>query len=958
MENECAHTNEGISMTLEPLTLQEALPAPRCIQDESTAIAEEMETVNLSDDPVIQKHVLLSKHLTPEERNHLISLLKEFKDVFSWSYEEMPGLDPKLVCHTLNVESEAKPVVQSRRNYHPNDEMQIKQEIEKLLASGFIKPINHPTWLANIVPVKKKNGQVRVCIDFRDLNKACPKDEFPLPNMDILIDSTAGQGMLSFMDGFSGYNQIKMATRDAEKTAFRTPYGNFYYTVMPFGLKNAGATYQRAMTAIFHDMMGKEVEDYVDDLVVKSRTRGDHWSTLRKVLGRCRLYNMRMNPKKYSFGVSSGKFLGFIVYKRGIDVDPNKVKAIASTAPPSSQKELKSFLGKLSYIRRFIPGLAAAIKAFTPLLKKGTKFMWNNECKKTYEMVQKLITRLPTMKAPIPGVPLKIYLAATDTAIGALLAQDDGNGVEHPVYYVSRLLGEAESRYPSTERVCLTLIYEAQRLRHYFLAHKLHLMVKTDPVRYLLTKPVLSGRLARWLLQLSEFDIECVSPRAIKGQAVIDMLALFPGNEEASLMQDIPGGLQEMVGMLIDNELESKKPWTLFFDGSATSNGGGAGVVLTDPTGNTKAISFKLRFPCTNNIAEYEAFVIGMSTAIEMGVKRINVIGDSNLVISQMKGDFAVKEATLAPYRTMAEKLVGMFDQAILEHIPGATNRYADALATLGSKLSFTNEQPNVVVVQRTKPSTEALILPEVPETDDWWNSVKGSLASQGKEINLKTLKDYVILHEELYIRLSGGILARCICEKEARQRLHEVHEATCGLEQVISLYRRLQRKGYYWPKMKEQASEIQTSCLKCSMSPSEEEVFAVAATEDWRTPYLMFLINNTLPTDTRYRYKLKKTSKRYFVDGEVLYRKGFNGEPLRCLNTVESMQVLNEVHAGECGEHQGKRKLYQQLLSLGYYWPTMQKDAHLKVKKCHTCQAHANLSHKPLTLLQDMRTP
>ncbi|KAK9921977.1 hypothetical protein M0R45_030466 [Rubus argutus] len=158
-----------------------------------------------------------------------------------------------------------------------------------------------------------------------------------------------------------------------------------------------------------------------------------------------------------------------------------------------------------------------------------------------------------------------------------------------------------------------------------------------------------------------------------------------------------------MVGMLIDNELESKQPWTLFFDGSATSNGGGAGVVLTDPTGNTKALSFKLRFPCTNNIAEYEAFVIGMSTAIEMGVKRINVIGDSNLVISQMKGDFAVKEATLAPYRTMAEKLVGMFDQAILEHIPGATNRYADALATLGSKLSFTNEQPNVVVIQRTK---------------------------------------------------------------------------------------------------------------------------------------------------------------------------------------------------------------------------------------------------------------
>ncbi|KAL6208662.1 hypothetical protein ACLB2K_019609 [Fragaria x ananassa] len=186
----------------------------------------------------------------------------------------MPGLNPSLVCHTINVEPGPKPVIHARRNYHKEDDVQIKQEIEKLLACGFIKSIKHPTWLANIVPLKKKNGQVRICIDYRDLNKVCPKDEFPLPNMDMLINSTSGQGMLSFMDGFSGYNQIKMAARDAEKTAFRTPYENFHYTVMPFGLKNAKATYQRAMTAIFHDMMGKEVEDYVDDLVVKSKTRG------------------------------------------------------------------------------------------------------------------------------------------------------------------------------------------------------------------------------------------------------------------------------------------------------------------------------------------------------------------------------------------------------------------------------------------------------------------------------------------------------------------------------------------------------------------------------------------------------------------------------------------------------------------------------------------------------------
>ena len=143
--------------------------------------------------------------------------------------------------------------------------------MQKLPSAGFIKPIQHPRWLSNIVPVKKKNGQIRCCVDFRSLNKAYLKDKFPLPNKDLLIDSAVGSAMFSFMDGFSGYNQIRMAPKDAEKTAFRTPMGNFYYTVMPFRLKNTGTTYQQAMTAIFHDMMYQELEDYVDDIVVKSK---------------------------------------------------------------------------------------------------------------------------------------------------------------------------------------------------------------------------------------------------------------------------------------------------------------------------------------------------------------------------------------------------------------------------------------------------------------------------------------------------------------------------------------------------------------------------------------------------------------------------------------------------------------------------------------------------------------
>ena len=176
--------------------------------------------------------------------------------------------------------------------------------------------------------------------------------------------------MFSFMDGFSGYNQIRMAPKDVEKTAFRTPMSNFYYTIMPFGLKNVGATYQRAKMAIFHDMMHQELEDYVNAIVVKSKKREEHFYVLKKVFERCRAFKLRMNLLKCAFEVSTGKFLDFLVHSRGLEVDPTKATAIATIKPPVMVKELKSFLEKVSYIRRFILGLASITSAFTKLLRK------------------------------------------------------------------------------------------------------------------------------------------------------------------------------------------------------------------------------------------------------------------------------------------------------------------------------------------------------------------------------------------------------------------------------------------------------------------------------------------------------------------------------------------------------------------------------------------------------------
>ena len=223
--------------------------------------------------------------------------------------------------------------------------LKIKEEVTKQLKVGFIKPIHQAKWVANVVPVPKKDRKVRMCVDFRDLKNACPKDDFPFPHIDVLVDNTARSALMSFMDIFLGYNQIKLAPDDITKTTFITEWGIYCYTVMAFGLKNARVTYQRMATFLLHDMMHNEVEVYVDDMIVKSKDRGSHAINLRKFFERIKEYRLRLNPQKCTFGVTAGKLLGFLVSNRGIKIDPSKVKAILEMPPPKSEKEIRGFLG-------------------------------------------------------------------------------------------------------------------------------------------------------------------------------------------------------------------------------------------------------------------------------------------------------------------------------------------------------------------------------------------------------------------------------------------------------------------------------------------------------------------------------------------------------------------------------------------------------------------------------------
>ena len=227
-----------------------------------------------------------------------------------------------------------------------------------------------------------------MCVDYTDLNDACPKDRFPLPRIDQIVDASNGHGMLSFLDAFSGYHHIPMYPPDAEKTSFITPHGLFCYNVMPYELKNAGATYQRLVTKMFRPLLGKTMEVYIDDMLIKSKERTDHANHLQQVFDLLRTYGMKLNPTKCAFGVSAGLFLSFMTTQRGIEANPSQLKAIIESLAPSSRKEVQQLTGRLAALGRFISWFIDRLKPFFATLRGANWAGWNEECDKAFTQIK------------------------------------------------------------------------------------------------------------------------------------------------------------------------------------------------------------------------------------------------------------------------------------------------------------------------------------------------------------------------------------------------------------------------------------------------------------------------------------------------------------------------------------------------------------------------------------------
>ncbi|RVW74239.1 Transposon Ty3-I Gag-Pol polyprotein [Vitis vinifera] len=302
--------------------------------------------------------------MTQEETQSIQNILRSNHDIFAWTHSDMKGIHPSIASHKLNVFPAARPIRQKIRRFHPDRQRVIQDEINKLLEAGFIREVSYPDWLANVVVVPKKEGKWRVCVDYTNLNNACPKDSFPLPRIDQIVDSTSGQGMLSFLDAFSGYHQIPMSPDDEEKTAFIMPHGLYCYKVMSFGLKNAGATYQRLMTKIFKPLIGRSVEVYIDDIVVKSKTREQHILHLQE-------------PKRHRS-------------------QPGSSQSSHGDTSSRNKKELQRLTGKLVELGRFIARFTDELRPFFLAIRKAGTQGWTDNCQNALERIKHCLMHPPS----------------------------------------------------------------------------------------------------------------------------------------------------------------------------------------------------------------------------------------------------------------------------------------------------------------------------------------------------------------------------------------------------------------------------------------------------------------------------------------------------------------------------------------------------------------------------------
>jgi hypothetical protein len=448
------------------------------------------------------------------------------------------------VDHHIELEPGQRPPSKPTYRLSQPETDELKKQLADLLAKGYIRESKSP-YGAPVLFVKKKDGTMRMCVDYRAINKITIKNKYPLPRIDELLDRLLGAKYFSKIDLRAGYWQVRIAEEDVPKTAFRTRYGHYEFLVMPFGLTNAPATFMHLMQQTFREHLDDSVIVFIDDVLVYSKTKHEHEQHLRTVLQVLRGKQLYAKLSKCEFFQTEIGFLGHVINQYGIKMEPSKVDAVLKWPAPKNIHELRSFLGLAGYYRRFVRDFSKVASPLSVLLHKNTPYDWTSAQEQAFNQLKTAVSTAPVLIIPDPTLPYTLVTDASGYAIGAALCQDHGNGLQ-PCAYRSRKMNDHERNYPVHEQELLSIIDALREWRHYLLGNRFTVITDHRSLQYLSTQDKLSARQTRWSEFLQQFDFQ-IQYRPGRDNTIADGLSRRPDHQLSTMVQSSPNISHELI---------------------------------------------------------------------------------------------------------------------------------------------------------------------------------------------------------------------------------------------------------------------------------------------------------------------------------------------------------------------------------------------------------------------------
>jgi len=499
--------------------------------------------------------------LDEKYRDIVINLLEEHIDIVATSAEELTPSD--LPPHKIRLKANSKPIKQRFYRLSKLKSDILKEELTKLINKKLIEP-SYSEWSSPVVLVPKHNGKWRMCVDYRKVNEATEKDSYSLPNISEIFDSLDGARIFTTMDLYSGYHQILMDQESVEVTSFTTKFGNYQFKVMPFGLTGAPATFQREMNRILFPFIGVFVFNFIDDILIYSKTVEEHIEHIRQVLQVFHQHKLKINIEKCSFMKTEVEVLGHTVSTKGLSPIDSKVQAIKEMRSPANLHELRSFLGAVGYYRTFIDQFAQITAPIVKLTRKNVKYHWSKEQEESFIKLKEKLINAPILKFPCFDKPFIIRTDASYDGIGGVLLQrDENDNKEHPVHYISRTLNKHECNYGITDLEGTALIYCVTKFKPYILGNPIQTIVYTDhkPLIGIFkrNKEPTNARQTRWITEVSSLGIE-IKYEPGKRNVIADALSRVRREEDKTVLATkITTGLDEnLLSKVIKEFIEEK----------------------------------------------------------------------------------------------------------------------------------------------------------------------------------------------------------------------------------------------------------------------------------------------------------------------------------------------------------------------------------------------------------------